>query len=376
MAMKVSASDGVKVYHVTSGKALPAWLSEAKKRALRRDEEYRRRLELLQSFGFPSACQRLKATPDGQYIFATGYHPPMLKVYDLANLAMKFDRHMDSEVVDFTILSEDYSKAAFLCADRTVSFHARFGGYYKARAPAHRAFALNGSTRGTRAGSGTAQQLKGVRTPRQGRDLAYAPHLAELVVAGSASELWRISLEEGRFMTPLACRAPGVNACGVSPVHGLFAAGGEDGTLECFDLRARAAAGRLDAAAAAGAPGEALTAVRFDGAGMQAAVGTSNGLVAIFDLRSSRPLLVKDHMYGDPIRDIKWHVSGAGGAGGALAARRVVSSDCHAVKIWDASTGEGYTSIEPPDGDINDVLLWPDSGLIMIGGDTPRVRAG
>jgi hypothetical protein len=158
------------------------------------------------------------------------------------------------QVVDFTILSEDYSKAAFLCADRTVSFHARFGGYYKARAPAHRAFALNGSTRGTRAGSGTAQQLKGVcgaaggpgdthlstrfmlsraratcciallcrppflslqvRTPRQGRDLAYAPHLAELVVAGSASELWRISLEEGRFMTPLACRAPGVNACG------------------------------------------------------------------------------------------------------------------------------------------------------------------
>jgi hypothetical protein len=122
-------------------------------------------------------------------------------------------------------------------------------------------------------------------------------------------------------------------------VHGLFAAGGEDGTLECFDLRARAAAGRLDAAAAAGAPGEALTAVRFDGAGMQAAVGTSNGLVAIFDLRSSRPLLVKDHMYGDPIRDIKWHVSGAGGAGGALAARRVVSSDCHAVKVGAGGRG-------------------------------------
>jgi ribosome biogenesis protein ENP2 len=71
------------VYHVTSGKALPAWLSEAKKRALRRDEEYRRRLELLQSFGFPSACQRLKATPDGQYIFATGYHPPMVGAWPL-----------------------------------------------------------------------------------------------------------------------------------------------------------------------------------------------------------------------------------------------------------------------------------------------------
>jgi ribosome biogenesis protein ENP2 len=45
------------VYHVTSGKALPQWLSEAKKRGLRKDEEYRRRLELLQSFDFPAACQ-------------------------------------------------------------------------------------------------------------------------------------------------------------------------------------------------------------------------------------------------------------------------------------------------------------------------------
>lgn len=54
-------------------------------------------------------------------------------------------------------------------------------------------------------------------------------------------------------------------------------------------------------------PGEGLTAVRFDEAGLTAAVGTANGLVALFDLRSSRPALVKDHMYGAPIRDIKFH---------------------------------------------------------------------
>ena len=33
------------------------------------------------------------------------------------------------------ILTEDYSKAAFLCADRTVTLHARFGQYYKTRVP-------------------------------------------------------------------------------------------------------------------------------------------------------------------------------------------------------------------------------------------------
>jgi len=48
-------------------------------------------------------------------------------------------------------------------------------------------------------------------------------------------------------------------------------------------------------------------------------VGTSNGLVALYDLRSSRPLLVKDHMYGDKITDIKFHAAhGSGGNAGEL----------------------------------------------------------
>ncbi len=35
--------------------------------------------------------------------------------------------------MEFQILSEDYSKAVFLCQDRTVNFHAKFGAYYKTR---------------------------------------------------------------------------------------------------------------------------------------------------------------------------------------------------------------------------------------------------
>ena len=35
--------------------------------------------------------------------------------------------------MDFQILSDDYSKAVFLCQDRTVNFHAKFGAYYKTR---------------------------------------------------------------------------------------------------------------------------------------------------------------------------------------------------------------------------------------------------
>jgi ribosome biogenesis protein ENP2 len=64
------------VYNISSSKTLPQWLSETKKKALKKNEEYRRRLELLQDFRFPAACQRIKVSPDGQYVFATGYHPP------------------------------------------------------------------------------------------------------------------------------------------------------------------------------------------------------------------------------------------------------------------------------------------------------------
>ena len=51
-----------------------------------------------------------------------------------------------------------------------------------------------------------------------------------------------------------------------------------------------------------------------------------------------------------------------------------MSADRHIVKIWDASSGEGYTSIEPGQ-DINDVCVWPGSGLVLLGCDAPRIQA-
>lgn len=59
------------------------------------------------------------------------------------------------------ILSEDYSKAAFLCADRTVRLHARYGAHYH------------------------------TRIPRAGRDLAFAPESGDLLVVGSSSDIYR-----------------------------------------------------------------------------------------------------------------------------------------------------------------------------------------
>jgi hypothetical protein len=48
---------------------------------------------------------------------------------------------------------------------------------------------------------------------------------------------------------------------------------------------------------------------------------------------------------------------------GVCAGRKVVSADTRIVKVWGATDGAPYTSIEPPGaGDINDVCVWPNSG--------------
>lgn len=45
------------------------------------------------------------------------------------------------------------------------------------------------------------------------------------------------------------------------------------------------------------------------------------------------------------------------------AGRKVISADTRIVKIWGATDGAPYTSIEPPGaGDINDVCVWPNCG--------------
>ena len=338
--MKVVAADGVAVYNLSAGKALPQWLSERKRRALNKDEDFLRRVQLVQDLEFPSACHKLKYSPDGRFILAAGTHNPQVRCFELAELSMKWVRHLDAEVVDFQVLSEDYAKLALLCNDRSIQLHARPGAHYA------------------------------VRVPKYGRELAYCRETCDLLVAGSCPEIYRLNLEQGRFLSPLPSKSTGVNACGISPAHGLFGCAGEDGVLEFFDLRARCSVGATEAAAFGGR-GDELTALRFHDNGLEFAVGTGSGHVALYDLRSSRPLRVKDHNYDSRIVSIKFHGGDGTSASGAC---RVVSADRHVVKVWDAATGANVTNIQPEGGAINHVCLEPAKGLILVGCDAPKVQ--
>lgn len=58
----------------------------------------------------PGLSTNIRVSKDGQYIMATGIYKPRVKCFDVNNLSLKFERCLDSEVVTFEILSEDYSK--------------------------------------------------------------------------------------------------------------------------------------------------------------------------------------------------------------------------------------------------------------------------
>ncbi|XP_036729026.1 nucleolar protein 10 isoform X2 [Balaenoptera musculus] len=286
--MQVSSLNEVKIYSLSCGKSLPEWLSDRKKRALqKKDVNVRRRIELIQDFEMPTVCTTIKVSKDGQYILATGTYKPRVRCYDTYQLSLKFERCLDSEVVTFETLSDDYSKVVFLHNDRYIEFHSQSGFYYK------------------------------TRIPKFGRDFSYHYPSCDLYFVGASSEVYRLNLEQGRFLNPLQTDAAENNVCDVNSVHGLFAAGTIEGRVECWDPRTRGRVGLLDCAlSSVTADSEinslpTISALKFNGA-LTMAVGTSTG------------------------------------------------------------QGKIFTSLEP-EHDINDVCLYPNSGMLLTANETPKM---
>merc|ERR1719378_1897779 len=96
-------------------------------------------------------------------------------------------------------------------------------------------------------------------------------------------------------------------------------------------------------------------------------VGTSTGHVLLFDIRSSKPLLVKDHMYNLPIKNVSF----SSNEDQSL----VLSLDSQVVKMWDNVTGVPYSSIEASAGaDFNDLVVYPGSGLMFLANEQPKMQ--
>ena len=91
----------------TSSSTLPSWLTVKARptnhRKRVRTQRQLGQLELIQDFAFPESAIRIKTTSDGYHAIGTGSYKPMMKVWDLDQLTVKFERVTDAENVDFVV---------------------------------------------------------------------------------------------------------------------------------------------------------------------------------------------------------------------------------------------------------------------------------
>ncbi|CAK8697880.1 unnamed protein product [Clavelina lepadiformis] len=338
--MQVSNPNNIKIYNLSCGKSLPEFISDKRKRSLlKKDDDLRRRIELIQDFEMPTVSSNVKMSPDQQYIFATGTYKPRVRCYDVKDLSLKFERCLDAEVVKFDVLSEDYSKLVFLLNDRTVELHTQQGRHYT------------------------------VRIPKFGRDLAYHPANCDLMLVGAGSEVYRLNLDQGRFLKSFETQSPELNVCTLNEFHHLLITGGIDGRIECWDPRSKCRAGILDcnlglsSSIMEGNGNVKVSSLKFKGP-LHMAVGTSTGHVLLYDIRSQRPYIVKDHRYDLPIHSIDFNEEN----------NMVISSDARAVKFWNETTGEAVTAVEL-ESDINDLHVVKGTGLFFLANESPKIRS-
>ncbi|WVN86574.1 uncharacterized protein L203_101741 [Cryptococcus depauperatus CBS 7841] len=370
-----------KVYTVngpssTSASSLPSWLAiKSKTKGLNKNKKRTKTqhqigdLELIQDFTFPSSAIKIKTTDDGQYAIATGAYKPMMKVWDLEALTVKFERVTDAENVDFMILSSDWTKTLHLQRDRSLQIHTQMGLHHT------------------------------IRLPIYGRALGYHSPSADALVGCTGTEVFRFNLEEGRYMTPLNVAkgwgdgneddVEGVNVVDVNPRHGLWSFGldGGGGVVEFWDPRSRDALTRLILPSSSLLPAQSLdhfstiapplqklsiTALSSHPTdGLSLAVGTSSGHTLLYDLRSPTPFAIKDQGYSEPIKKIEW----LRGGGANEDTGRVVSADSKVIKIWDKNNpAQNQLSLHPPNS-LVDLHPVPQSGLIFAACDSPQLSS-
>ncbi|KAI8931754.1 hypothetical protein NX059_011394 [Plenodomus lindquistii] len=224
------------------------------------------------------------------------------------------------------------------------------------------------------------------RIPRYGRDLVYDRRSAECLVpsvgvnAEGMGEAFRLNLEVGRFMRSYEIDVGGdevgsvtlqggINAGAVNTgaiaedSHNLLAFGTSIGTVEFWDSRSRNRVGILSSPQDAFQGRSEITALKFPRSGLEVAVGDSNGIVHLYDLRSPKPTVKKDQGYGFPIKNIIY-LDSSTSTRGQTTEPKILTADKRIIKIWDPRDGASWTSVEPA-VDLNHVEWVKDTGMLL-----------
>lgn len=68
------------------------------------------------------------------------------------------------------------------------------------------------------------------------------------MVVGASSEIYRLNLERGQFMTPFTSSASAMNKIEINPVNNLIVCGTQEGKVEAWDPRSKTIVGTVDCA--------------------------------------------------------------------------------------------------------------------------------
>lgn len=280
---------------------------------------------MVQRLGFPHAATRVRQSYDGAHLIASGVHPPQLGCFQLNDLTEKWRRHVDAEITDLCMVSHDWSKTAVLMEPRTVALHARHG--------------LHAT----------------IRVPSFARSLAHSFETATLCIGCSDSCLYRLNLEQGRFLRPVELDEPdGVSCISCSAAHGLVAAGCGSGQLALIDPR-------MPRKCAAMTLSSGVTAItQHSDNGLSLACGLDDGTLHMFDLRTSAPLATCSHGHATDVRSVQF----VGKSNDSMPSELLVSADTRGVRAWYANSGDPFLAFDTRN-DVNHCMVYHNSGLVL-----------
>ncbi|EDL42941.1 hypothetical protein, conserved [Plasmodium vivax] len=330
--IKSFINNGIKIYSLTSGRVSPesggvvgAGKAGGKRRKNASIERSENSVEILHDLEFSQKSDQVKISDDGRYICISGMYPPQVGLYDTKEMSIKHRRHFDEEVVSFEFLSSNYEKLAFLCKNRHLEFHNAAGKYHK------------------------------MRIPREGRDLLYNKENSNLYICSSFDEIYVLNLHRGGFEHSLSSKNEQNNFLCLNVQLPVMATGGSSGLLEIWDERVKKSISCMDVH-----EGEELTAGCFSESGLKLGVGTEKGIVKLYDIRHSRPLLVKDHCNDLAIKKIEFVSIGrrrGGVGGGTLADERFLHSGDCAPPVSGGSASNEYVAA----ADANCIKIYSES---------------
>ncbi|KAI5185789.1 ribosome biogenesis protein ENP2 [Nematocida homosporus] len=280
-------------------------------------------VSVLHNFEFPMYCNVLEVSNDQETIIASGGYKPCIAAFDLIDHTPKFERNIDDEVIRISILGNDWKKLALLHKAGKIEFHSQYGHHHT------------------------------IELPNECRDMKADLSRGEILTVGKRPSIYRFSTSAGKLLNPLPTTLTSIESISLSNIHSLYALTAEQGQCEFIDARSGQSIKPFNL------PTESATASAFSPDGIFLAVGTYEGTVSLFDLRSNTPLLVKDHNYDFPISKI------------SIQKTNVVSLDKKGLKVWDKFSSKTLATVEP-DFTLADFTL--SQGIVFLGGDSPTMK--